>query len=185
VLEPEDGVEAAVAMWMGRFAFAVTLSESVTSTLTVELTEVVATPEIVPVVEFTVRPAGIVAEVVDQVNGATPPLTANGAEYATPTCPAGSAVVVIWGGFPIVISRAFDEASESLFWTATDMIVSLAVNWDDIRAVSSVELTKVVGCATPFHVTTDSWLRFAPATTSTKLDAPAVIAFGEILDIRA
>ena len=176
---------ATAAMWIGRFALAEEFRESVTSTPTVEVTEELATPAIVPVVEFSANPAGSVPEEVDHVNGATPPFTARGAAYETPTCPAGSVVVVIWGGFPTVISSIFDVAFESLLITATDTSASLAVNWEEIGAVNSVELTKVVGCATPFQVTSDSWLRLAPDTTSTKLDLPTVIAFGEMLDIRA
>lgn len=101
-----------------RFALAVEFKESVTSNPKVEFAELVAVPEIVPVFELSVSPAGITPDKWDHVKGATPPFTDSGAEYDTPTWPEGSDVVVICGGFAIVMGIAFDVCRDILFSTA-------------------------------------------------------------------
>jgi hypothetical protein len=93
--DPDDGAVEAAAMLMAIFALAETFKESVTSKPKVELAELVAVPEIVPALELSVSPVGITPDTCDQVKGATPPFTDNGAEYDAPTWPEGSDVVVI------------------------------------------------------------------------------------------
>src|ERR1700722_15550112 len=106
-------------MFKVRVVLAEAFKESMTSKPKVELAELVAVPEIVPVLELSVSPAGITPDTCDHVKGATPPFSDSGAEYDAPTFPDGSEVVVIWGGFPIVIGTAFDLCRDVLFKTAT------------------------------------------------------------------
>jgi hypothetical protein len=55
----------------------------------------VGVPETTPVVADNDSPAGSAPLATDQVYGVLPPVAASVAVYATPTCPAGSEVVVI------------------------------------------------------------------------------------------
>src|SRR5436190_1351753 len=66
---------------------------SVTVTVTLPLLAAVGVPVIWPVTGSKVRPAG--NPVADQTYGVVPPIAATGAEYATPTTPLASALVVI------------------------------------------------------------------------------------------
>lgn len=90
--------------------FATALMESVSATVlvcagvaesaTAKLMEVlvvaaVGVPETTPVLADKDSPAGSVPLATDQVYGALPPLAASVVVYATPTCPAGSVVVVM------------------------------------------------------------------------------------------
>ena len=54
----------------------------------------VGVPEMVPVLEFMLRPTGRVPAAMDQTNGAVPPLATGVWEYGVPEVPPGSAVVV-------------------------------------------------------------------------------------------
>lgn len=92
---PDDGAVGAAAMVRTKFALAEEFKESVTMIPIVEVVEAVAMPEMMPVLELIANPPGIAPDTLDQAYGATPPLTARGAEYETPTWPAGSDVVVI------------------------------------------------------------------------------------------
>lgn len=70
--------------------------ESVTFTLKVVGPAVDGVPEITPVLESSVRPAGrLVPSITLQERGAVPLLDCKVALYAVPTFPSGSAVVVI------------------------------------------------------------------------------------------
>jgi hypothetical protein len=57
--DPDEGAVESAAMLMARFALVETFKESVTSKPKVELAELVAVPEIVPVLELSVNPEGI------------------------------------------------------------------------------------------------------------------------------
>jgi hypothetical protein len=56
--------------------------------------EACGTPEMSPVVGWSVTPAGSAPEASDQTYGAAPPLADGVAEYATPTVPRARVVVV-------------------------------------------------------------------------------------------
>ena len=58
-------------------------------------TAAVGVPVMAPVAAFSDSPAGKVPLVTDQAYGACPPDAANEVEYAAPTCPFGSEVVVM------------------------------------------------------------------------------------------
>jgi hypothetical protein len=73
---------------------AISVLESVTWKVTLETPAPVGVPEIVPVVER-VRPAGKEPELTLQLYGVTPPVADNVAEYAVPTCPEGTEVLLI------------------------------------------------------------------------------------------
>lgn len=68
--------------------------ESLTLIVKLKFPAVVGIPEIVPVVDR-VRPTGKVPELMLQLYGMVPPVAANVVEYAVPTCPDGTDVVVI------------------------------------------------------------------------------------------
>jgi hypothetical protein len=93
--DPDEGAVEAAAMSKVSVVLAEAFKESVTSKPKVEAAELVAVPEIVPVLELSVSPAGITPDTCDHVNGATPPFTDSGAEYDAPTLPEGNEVVVI------------------------------------------------------------------------------------------
>jgi hypothetical protein len=166
-------------MLMARLARADEFTESVTSTLTLLSPGSVAVPEIIPVFELIARPAGRLPEAMDQRNGGTPPLTAIGAEYVEPAWPAGSAVVVISGGAPMVIDSEFDSPPDCEFFTATEMADALAKALAGICAVSSSALTNVVGCAAPFHTITDSAEKLVPWAVSRRAPCPTATEVGE------
>ncbi len=89
VLEAMVSVSAAVAFCAG-------LLESVTwKANAVPDTAVVGVPVMAPVAAFSDNPAGNVPPASDQAYGVVPPDAASAAEYATPTCPFGSEVVVM------------------------------------------------------------------------------------------
>jgi hypothetical protein len=69
--------------------------ESVTFTVTLKEPEAVGVPEMAPA-EESVRPGGNEPELIPQVYGVTPPVASKVAEYASPACPDGIVVLVIW-----------------------------------------------------------------------------------------
>jgi hypothetical protein len=77
-----------VAVW------AVGVVESVTFVVKVKVPEAVGVPESMPPAE-SVKPAGSAPELMLQVYGVVPPDAASVVEYAVPTWPAGTEVVVI------------------------------------------------------------------------------------------
>jgi hypothetical protein len=80
-----------IAIWaVGEF-------ESVTLGVKLNVPAVVGLPEIVPVAAASVRPAGSAPELMLQLCGVVPPLACSVVEYALPTVPPGSNVVVIVG----------------------------------------------------------------------------------------
>jgi hypothetical protein len=83
---------------------AVGVAESVTVTMTDdEVPAVVGVPVMAPVDESMLRPAG--NPVADQVYGVVPPVAATVAEYAVPTVPPGS-VVVVMASLPAKFTKA-------------------------------------------------------------------------------
>jgi hypothetical protein len=68
--------------------------ESVTLTVVLKEPEAVGVPEMVPAADR-VKPAGRAPELMLQVYGVVPPLAARVVEYAVPTWPEGTEVVVI------------------------------------------------------------------------------------------
>lgn len=73
-------------------------SESVTLTVKLKVPDEVGVPEISPVEALMESPGGREAALIDQVYGFFPPVAVSVAEYAVPTLPAGSDVVVTLGG---------------------------------------------------------------------------------------
>jgi hypothetical protein len=73
-------------------------SESVTLTVKLKVPEDVGVPEITPVEALMESPGGREPALIDQVYGFFPPVAVSVAEYAVPTLPEGSDVVVTLGG---------------------------------------------------------------------------------------
>src|SRR5215472_16778638 len=120
---------------------AVGVVESVTFTVKLKEPEAVGVPEIAPA-EDSVRPAGKAPELVLQLYGAAPPLAANAVEYAVPTCPDGTTVVVTCTGLPaaaIVMLSAF----VTLWAVGVVESVSLAVKLNDPATVGVPEIVPV------------------------------------------
>jgi len=88
-------------------AVCVCVSESVTVTVKV-VPVLLGVPEITPVAPFSVNPSGKAPVVTCQLSGETPPVAANVVEYADPSTPVGSDVVVtLKAGAVIVMLRLF------------------------------------------------------------------------------
>src|SRR5260370_4878394 len=88
---------------------AVTLCTGLLESLTLKVsaapdTAVVGVPVMAPVAVFSDNPVGNVPLVSDQVYGVLPPDAVSVAEYATPTCPFGSDVLVMVSVAAVVVS---------------------------------------------------------------------------------
>jgi hypothetical protein len=103
----------AIVIASGRTAVAPALS----ATCNVKLAETssVGVPEIFPVLEFKLRPAGRVPAERLQRNGAVPPAVRGVCEYGAPRVPPGSDVVVRVRAEAIVIVNACDAVA----WAAS------------------------------------------------------------------
>ena len=77
--------------------------ESLTCTVTFLDPGTVATPDTTPVLAPIDNPAGSAPEEIDHVLGATPPLTANCIEYASPTTGLSTVAVVIVGPATLIV----------------------------------------------------------------------------------
>src|SRR5882757_5381051 len=91
-------VSAAVALCTG-FPESLTLKVSAAPD-----TAAVGAPVMAPVAVFSDSPAGKVPLVSDQTYGVVPPDAASVAEYATPTCPFGSDVVVMFNAATVMLN---------------------------------------------------------------------------------
>jgi hypothetical protein len=96
-----------------------------------------AIPETTPVAALSVSPAGRAPEEIDQVIGATPPISASWVEYATPTTGLGTAVVVMAGPVTLIVNDLVAESA------GLDESVTLTVNALLNAAVGIPEMTPV------------------------------------------
>ena len=112
-----------------RFAVAVLLLLSCTSTVKLDNPVVVGVPEITPVLGAMLSPAGNDPLDMLHVYGGTPPVAVTVCEYAVPTTPSGKLVVVIVNGVPetIVSVSGCDAVLSSLSVTSIVNDVAPAV----------------------------------------------------------
>jgi hypothetical protein len=96
-LKTAEWLAAAIVMLKLAEAVVAGEPESVTLIVKLKVPAVVGVPEIVPVADR-VSPAGRAPELRLQLYGMVPPLAASVVEYAVPTCPAGTELVVICTG---------------------------------------------------------------------------------------
>jgi hypothetical protein len=89
-----DRFRFAVAVWIGE------LSSVTRKVSPKKATEAIGVPEITPVAELRLRPAGKVPPIRDQFLAPLPPVALSVCEYGTPTVPLFRAVVVIERGPP-------------------------------------------------------------------------------------
>ncbi len=103
---------------------------SVTRTVNVEALLTVGVPDISPVDELSVRPAGSVPVAMVHVNGAVPPVAARNSEYAMVLVPSGSVVVVITGVGLTTMLKSFAAVypEASVTWMVKpDVLVAVGV----------------------------------------------------------
>jgi hypothetical protein len=123
----DNGGGAAITML--KFAVAVTLLLSVSCTVKSEVPAALGVPLITPVPDASDNPAGSEPDVIAHVYGAIPPAPVSVAEYAVPTVPLGSDVVVIVGSatseiFAVAVaSELFTEVAVSVTVVAAVMVV--------------------------------------------------------------
>jgi hypothetical protein len=124
------GVTAAATVSVNDFVAVCVVGVVESATLAVKLNEpeAVGVPEIVPFAAM-FNPPGRTPELMLQVYGVVPPVAASVVEYAVPTCPEGTEVVVICTGVTaaaIVMPSDFVDVcagdEESLTWTVKDNV---------------------------------------------------------------
>ena len=122
------GVTAAATVSVNDFVAVCAVGEVESVTLAVKLNEpdAVGGPEIVPVADR-VRPPGKAPELMLQLYGVVPPVAASAVEYAVPTCPEETELVVICTGVTAAVTATLSDFvavcagdEESLTWTVKD-----------------------------------------------------------------
>ena len=132
------GCAAAATAMLNAFV-AVLFAASVTCTVNDTVPAVVGVPEITPVDEARLNPAGKAPALIDQLYGVVPPLACSVVEYAVPAVPPGSDVVVIVGGCAAAATAMLNAFVAVLFAAS----VTCTVN-DTVPAVVGVpEITPV------------------------------------------
>jgi hypothetical protein len=133
----------AAAIVMLKLAEAVVVGEPESATLIVKLNDpdAVGVPEIVPVAERD-RPPGKAPELMLQVYGVVPPVAASVVEYAVPTCPAGTKVVVICTGVTAAATVSVNDFVEVCAVGVVES-VTFAVKLNDPEAVGVPEIVPV------------------------------------------
>ena len=128
-------------------------SETVTANVAVPLA--VGVPEMTPPAE-SVRPAGRLPDVIDQVYPGVPPLADSVALYAVPPCAPGSPLVLMATDDGcealVTVSGTWFDDPPFVFFTCSCATAGCASELPLIFADSVVELTMVVGMALPFTV---------------------------------
>ena len=99
------------------FCCAGTLLSATVKVSGAEFTAVVGVPAITPLAGVSDKPAGNEPALIDQVSGGVPPVAANVAVYALPTCATGSDVVVtasaaftVTGNVTVCVSTGTEES---------------------------------------------------------------------------
>jgi hypothetical protein len=128
---------------------AVGLVESVTLAVKLKEPDAVGVPEMVPA-EDNVRPPGKAPEPMLQLYGVVPPLAASVIEYAVPTCPDGTDVVVICTAVTAAATvRVNDLVAVSAFGFGVVESVTFAVKLKEPEAVGVPEIVPADDNASP------------------------------------
>ena len=151
------GCAAAATAMLNAFV-AVLFAASVTCTVNDTVPAVVGVPEITPVDEARLNPAGKAPALIDQLYGVVPPLACSVVEYAVPAVPPGSDVVVIVGGCAAAATAMLNAFVAVLFAAS----VTCTVN-DTVPAVVGV----------PENTSVDE-AETQPSRQSARADRPAI-----------